>query len=188
MDQGLHPCCRSQSLRVMGGSQCLWCRSQCLWYNSIWASVYGSLVIIVSAQVLLVLTLGLWDFRLGLDNLFGYNYRFGVGKQKYIVHDFVLLELCSVVCEGSRKWCIEILAIFEQICWNWSHPNVSAVYCFSGHSHPSKLSGHDLYHYHFWQNKNLWIWVKRRLTQHLPLEGADLHVLSGHVVANGAEM
>ena len=31
-------------------------------------------VILVSAQVSLVLTLGLWDFGLGLDNIFNTNY------------------------------------------------------------------------------------------------------------------
>ena len=31
-------------------------------------------VIIVSAQVLLILTLGLWDFGLGLDNTYTYLY------------------------------------------------------------------------------------------------------------------
>ena len=37
-------------------------------------------------------------------------------------------------------------------------------------------------------NTNLCTLVKRRLAQHLPLEGADLHVLCWHVVTNGAGM
>ena len=39
-----------------------------------------SLVIIVSAQVLLVLTLGLWDFGLGLDNIYKYCSGQGQGE------------------------------------------------------------------------------------------------------------